>query len=106
MAKCLNGKETEGWNLGVPVLCAYLKDTPWHRTAWEGSVTRMEWRIEVASPGTKIPDFRMVVDRRGMEENRHLFGITYGLLVTVLGTLLTSEKRLGSRRSENDSSAA
>lgn len=75
------------------------------RTAWEGSVTSMEWTIEVASPGTKIPDFSMVVDRRGMEESRHLFGITYGLLVTVLGTLPTWEKRLGSRRSENNSAA-
>lgn len=36
----------------------------------------------------------MVVDRRSKEESRCVFDITYGLLVTVLGILLTLEYRV------------
>lgn len=39
----------------------------------------------------------MVVDRRHMEGSRHL-DISYGLIVTVLGVLLTFRKLLGNRR--------
>lgn len=69
-----------------------MKDIPWHWTAQEGRVTRMGLRTEVASPGTKYP-ISVVVDRMGVEESRHPFDITYGLLVTVLGILFTLEKQ-------------